>query len=154
MEVTIKDITAYLDHVGLQFMATIGIDGKPKVRPMQYMVLEDDKLWFCTNSKKEVYAELMANPSLELCGSKLEKEEIKSTWIRFSAEAVFEDSRHIRERIVEKSEIVRRLYAHDLDNPIFKTFYLKNIKGVMTNLGHVKGLGDNPEFSKPVVFEL
>lgn len=66
MEITINDVAAYLDHVGLQFMATIGTDGKPKVRPMQYMVLEDGKLWFCTNSKKDVYAELQANPSLEL----------------------------------------------------------------------------------------
>lgn len=153
MEITINDVAAYLDHVGLQFMATIGTDGKPKVRPMQYMVLEDGKLWFCTNSKKDVYAELQANPSLELCGSKLEKEEIKSAWIRLSAEAVFVDSRKIRELIVEKSDIVRSLYANDLDNPIFKTFYIKNIKGIMTNLGHVKGLEANPEFNKPITFE-
>ena len=154
MQVTIQDVATYLDHVGLQFMATIGTDGKSKVRPMQYMVLEDGKLWFCTNSRKEVYAELRATPALELCGSKLEAEEIKSAWIRFSAEAVFEDSRHIRELIVEKSDIVRQLYAHNLDNPIFKTFYLKNIRGMMTNLGHVKGLEENPEFDKPVTFEL
>lgn len=84
-EITLRDVANYLDNVGIQFLATIGLDGKPKVRPMQYMVLEDEKLWFCTNSKKEVFAELQANP-------------------------------------------------------IFKVFYLKNIDGWMTNLGHVKGL--------------
>ena len=26
----------YLDNIGIQFLATIGLDGKPKVRPMQY----------------------------------------------------------------------------------------------------------------------
>ena len=56
-EITLRDVADYLDSIGIQFMATIGLDGKPKVRPMQYMVLEDDKLWFCTNSQKEVYAE-------------------------------------------------------------------------------------------------
>ena len=66
MELTLQDIANYLDHVGIQFLATIGLDGKPKVRPMQYMVLEDNKLWFCTNSKKDVYAELQANPFLFL----------------------------------------------------------------------------------------
>lgn len=85
-EITLRDVADYLDRIGIQFMATIGLDGKPKVRPMQYMILEDDKLWFCTNAKKEVYAELQANPALELCGCKLEKNEIQTPWIRFSAE--------------------------------------------------------------------
>lgn len=76
-EITLREVADYLDHVGIQFMATIGLDGKPKVRPMQYMVLEDEKLWFCTNSKKEVYAELQANPAIELCGCKLEKDEFR-----------------------------------------------------------------------------
>ena len=84
-EITLRDVADYLDSIGIQFMATIGLDGKPKVRPMQYMVLEDDKLWFCTNSQKEVYAELQANPAIELCGCKLEKDEIQTPWIRFSA---------------------------------------------------------------------
>ena len=38
---TLRDIADYLGHTGVQFMATIGLDGKPKVRPMQYMVMED-----------------------------------------------------------------------------------------------------------------
>lgn len=88
-EITLREVADYLDHVGIQFMATIGLDGKPKVRPMQYMVLEDEKLWFCTNSKKEIYAELQANPAIELCGCKLEKNEIQTPWIRFSAEVSF-----------------------------------------------------------------
>lgn len=101
-KITLQDVANYLDNIGIQFMATIGLDGKPKVRPMQYMVLEDEKLWFCTNSKKEVYAELQANPSLELCGCKLEKDEIQTPWIRLSAEAVFEERQDIRDAIIEK----------------------------------------------------
>ena len=105
------------------------MDGKPKVRPMQYMVLEDEKLWFCTNSKKEVYAELQANPFVELCGCKLEKDEMQTPWIRFSAEAVFEERQDIRDAIIDKSAIVNALYKTMRDNPIFKEFYLKDIDG-------------------------
>ena len=43
-KLSINDIAAYLDEIGLQYMATIGLDGKPKVRPVQYMILRDDKL--------------------------------------------------------------------------------------------------------------
>ena len=49
-EITLRDVANYLDNVGIQFLATIGLDGKPKVRPMQYMVLEDGKLWFLADS--------------------------------------------------------------------------------------------------------
>ena len=66
-EITLRDVANYLDNVGIQFLATIGLDGKPKVRPMQYMVFEDGKLWFCTNSKKVVYAEQQASTVFSLC---------------------------------------------------------------------------------------
>lgn len=151
-EITLQDVAAYLNSVGVQFLATIGLDGKPKVRPMQYMVLSDDKLWFCTNSKKDIYAELQANPSIELCGCKMAQKEIESAWIRLSAEVVFEERQDIRDAIIEKSAIVNALYANMRTNPIFKVFYLKNIDGWMTNLGHVKGLQDRGEFAKPVHF--
>lgn len=55
-KLTINDIASYLDKVGLQYLATIGLDGKPKVRPVQYMVMSDNKLWFCTNCEKAMYA--------------------------------------------------------------------------------------------------
>lgn len=151
-EITLRDIAHYLDNIGIQFMATIGLDGKPKVRPMQYMVLEDGKLWFCTNSKKEVYAELRENPNIELCGCKLEADEIQTPWIRFSAEVVFEERKDIRDAIMAKSAIVNELYKDMHDNPIFKVFYLKDIDGWMTNLGHIKGLEDNEAFARPVHF--
>ena len=152
-EITLRDLANYLDNIGIQFLATIGLDGKPKVRPMQYMVLEDEKLWFCTNSKKEVFAELQANPCMELCGCKLEKDEMQTPWIRLSAEVVFEERLDIRNAIIEKSAIVNALYKTMRDNPIFKVFYLKNIDGWMTNLGHVKGLENRDEFAKPIHFK-
>ena len=152
-EITLRDLANYLDNIGIQFLATIGLDGKPKVRPMQYMVLEDEKLWFCTNSKKEVFAELQVNPFVELCGCKLEKNEMQTPWIRFSAEVVFEERQDIRDAIIEKSAIVNALYKNMRDNPIFKVFYLKDIDGWMTNLGHVKGLEQRDEFAKPIHFK-
>ncbi|MCQ2606245.1 MAG: pyridoxamine 5'-phosphate oxidase family protein [Bacteroidales bacterium] len=152
-EISLQDVANYLDNIGIQFLATIGLDGKPKVRPMQYMILDDGKLWFCTNKEKDVYKELQENPSLELCGCKLEEDEIQTPWIRFSAEAVFEERQDIRDAIIEKSSIINTLYSNMRENPIFKVFYLKNIDGWMTNLGNVKGLEKRAEFSKPIHFK-
>ena len=144
-DLSLQDVANYLDNIGIQFLATIGLDGRPKVRPMQYMILDDGKLWFCTNSEKDVYKELQANPALELCGCKLEENEIQTPWIRFSAEAVFEERQDIRDAIIEKSSIVNALYSKMRENPIFKVFYLKNMDGWMTNLGNVKGLEKRAE---------
>ena len=152
MTVTIKEVAAYLERVGLQYMATIGLDGKPKVRPVQFMVLENNRLWFCTNSEKAMYKELMACPSIELCGSRLEKDEIQTAWIRLSSDVVFEENRRVKELIMEKSGIVHELYKNDPDHPLFKVFYLKNIHGSMNNLGHVKGLEERTDFARPTQF--
>ena len=152
MTVTINEVAAYLERVGLQYMATIGLDGKPKVRPVQFMALEDNRLWFCTNSEKAMYKELMACPSIELCGSRLECDEIQTAWIRLSAEVVFEDNRQVKQLIMEKSAIVHELYPNNPDHPLFKVFYLKDIQGSMNNLGHVKGLEDRKDFAKPIEF--
>ena len=153
-KLSINDIAAYLDEIGLQYMATIGLDGKPKVRPVQYMILRDDKLWFCTNSEKAMYAELQKSPFMDLCGSRLQKDEITTAWIRFSAEVVFpvesEEIRVIKKAIMQKSKIVRELYNNNQEHPLFKVFYLKNICGSVNNLGHVKGLEERNDFSRPI----
>ena len=151
---TIETVAACLDRIGLQYMATIGLDGKPKVRPVQYMTLRDGKLWFCTNSEKAMYAELQKFPYIDLCASKLEVDEIASVWIRFSAEAVFDENRAVKKEIMQKSTIVHELYGNDPDHPLFKVFYLKNINGSMNNLGHVKGLQNRNDFAQPEVFSL
>lgn len=156
-KLTVNDIASYLDNVGLQYLATIGLDGKPKVRPVQYMVMSNNKLWFCTNSEKAMYAELKKNPYIDLCASKLQKEEITTAWIRFSAEVVFpiesEETQKIKEAIIKKSAIVKEIYTTNPKNPIFKVFYLKNIQGTISNLGHVKGLEERENFLPIVEFK-
>lgn len=147
------EVAACLEKVGLQYMATVGLDGKPKVRPVQFMVEYDGKLWFCTNSKKSMYAELVKNPWIDLCGSKLLENEIQTAWIRLSAEAVFEENLEVKKMIMEKSAIVHELYENNAEHPLFKVFYLKNIRGSLNNLGHVKGLSERADFARPKEFE-
>ena len=125
---------------------------------VQYMVVRDEKLWFCTNSQKAMYEEMQKSPFVELCGSRLQDDEITTAWIRFSAEVVFaddktEEARAVKQDIMKKSAIVHELYENNPEHPLFKVFYLKNIRGSFNNLGHVKGLSEKENFSKPVVFE-
>ena len=162
-KITITDIATKLDEVGLQYLATVGLDGKPKVRPVQYMVVRDEKLWFCTNREKAMYAEMQKLPFVDLCGSRLQDNEITTTWIRLSAEVVFPQEntdeekasvREVKKAIMQKSSIVHELYQNNPDHPLLAVFYLKDIRGSMNNLGHVKGLEERADFAKPIDFEL
>ena len=116
------------------------------------MVMEDGRLWFCTNSEKSMYAEMQRSPFVELCGSRLQDDEIRTVWIRLSAEAVFEENRKVKELIMEKSSIVHELYHDNPDHPLLKVFYLKGITGSMNNLGHVRGLEERDDFARPASF--
>lgn len=55
--------------------------------------------------------------------------------------------------IMEKSAIVHELYENNAEHTLFKVFYLKNIRGSLNNLGHVKGLSKRADFAKPKEFE-
>lgn len=72
------EVVRFLTENPVQFLATAGLDGKPRVRPFQYMLEHDGKLWFCTGNKKEVYAELQKNPYVELSENELVRSIYKS----------------------------------------------------------------------------
>jgi len=57
-----KKIVKFLRENPVQYLATTGLDGKPKVRPFQFMLENEGKLYFCTSNKKKVYEELKKKP--------------------------------------------------------------------------------------------
>ena len=113
-----NEVLRFLREHPVQFLATVGFDGKPKVRPFQFMLEEDGKLWFCTGRQKAVYAELQKQPFLELSASGSD-----NTWLRISARAQFKDNPGVKERIIASNPLVKSIY-HTGDNPVFAVFYL------------------------------
>lgn len=47
-----KKVVEFLNANPVQYLATVGRDGKAKCRPFMFAGLLDGKLWFCTNSKR------------------------------------------------------------------------------------------------------
>ena len=47
----------FLNENPIQYLATVGRDGKAKCRPFMFAGEVDGKLWFCTNNTKDVYKE-------------------------------------------------------------------------------------------------
>lgn len=115
-----NEVIKLLEENPVQYFATIGLDGKPKVRPFQFMLQEDSKFYFCTSNQKEVFREIKQFPDIELSVSTPDFK-----WLRLNGKVVFSDDMKIKEEIVAKSEIVKMVYK-TADNPHFEIFYLED----------------------------
>lgn len=64
----IKAIYEFLSQNQDIALATVGIDGKPKIRVFQLMKIdqESNSLFFATSPSKEIYAQLKEKPEVEV----------------------------------------------------------------------------------------
>lgn len=93
------------------------------------MFEEGGKLWFCTSNQKEIFKELQNQPYIELCttGEKL-------SWLRLSGKVVFSDSLLIKEKVFDRSPLVKEIYKN-ADNPHLEVFYLEELSASIAEIG-------------------
>lgn len=121
-----KEVVEFLQANPVQYLATVGRDGKAKCRPFMFCFEKEGKLWFCTNSTKNVYKDIKANPEIEVSVSSPEY-----AWIRLNGKAVFENNMEVKEACM-LNPIVKGQY-NEASNPIFEVFYLENAKAVISD---------------------
>ncbi len=114
----VNAVTDFLIESQVQYLATIGLDDKPKVRPFQFMLEEGGRLYFCTSNQKPVFKEMQQHPYVEFCASGE-----NYSWFRLSGRVVFSKDLALRARIQEASPLVKSIYQTP-DNPAFEIFYL------------------------------
>lgn len=120
------EVVKFLQENPVQYLATVGRDGKAKCRPFMFAGEMDGKLWFCTNNTKEVYRDMQSNPWVELSVSSP-----AYAWLRISGKAVFNNSMAAKEMCM-KNPIVKGQYG-EANNPIFVVFYLENAHAVIAD---------------------
>ena len=121
-----NEVVTFLQENPVQYLATVGRDGKAKCRPFMFAGEMDGKLWFCTNNTKDVYKDMQANPEIEISVSSPEY-----AWIRLHGKAVFENNMAAKEMCIQ-NPIVKGQYG-EAANPIFEVFYLDNAHGVIAD---------------------
>ena len=121
-----NEVVKFLSENPVQYLATIGRDGKAKCRPFMFAGEMDGKLWFCTNNTKDVYKDMQANPFVEVSVSSP-----AYAWIRLNGKAVFEDNMAVKEMCIQ-NPIVKGQYQ-TADNPIFEVFYLAGAHAVIAD---------------------
>ena len=122
-----NELLTFLKENPVQYFATVGLDQKPKVRPFQFMLEKDGKLYFCTSNQKDVYKQIEKNPYVEICTSSQ-----KFEWVRLSGKVVFSKDKAIKEQIITSSPLVKSIYE-TADNPIFEIFYLEEAKAILSD---------------------
>lgn len=121
-----NEVVKFLQENPVQYLATVGRDGKAKCRPFMFSGELNGKLWFCTNNTKDVYQDMQANPNVEFCVSSP-----TYAWIRLNGEAVFENNMEAKEMCI-RNPIVKAQYDK-ATNPIFEVFYLINAHAVIAD---------------------
>lgn len=121
-----KQVLDFLTDNPVQYLATVGRDGKAKCRPFMFAGMLDGKLWFCTNNQKDVYQDMRACPYVELSVSSPAYQ-----WLRLHGKAVFEDNVKAKELCLQ-NPIVKQQYGQP-DNPIFEVFYLDEAEAVLAD---------------------
>lgn len=117
-----KNVVEFLTANPVQYLATVGRDGKAKCRPFMFAGEKDGKLWFDTNITKDVYKDMQENPEIEISVSSPDY-----AWIRLHGTAVFSDDMAVKEMCIA-NPIVKGQYE-TAENPIFTVFYLENPHG-------------------------
>lgn len=104
----------------VQYLATVDEHGDPRVRPVMFAIEKNDKLYFSTSNKKDMFKQMKAHPKIEITTASPE-----FVWLRINATAVFSHDMEIKKAIIDACEIIRGIYK-TADNPDFEIFSLND----------------------------
>lgn len=113
-----EEIIEFFDSAKMFFIATVE-GNQPRVRPFGGLILVNNKLYFNTNSTKNVYKQIIENPKVELCAFN------KGVWMRIEGEAVKESKDELKEAMFKAQPGVAKLYQGRED--IFEVFELQKV---------------------------
>ena len=87
-------------------IATVDDEGKPQVRIIDVMIVEKDKLYFCTGRGKDFYRQLMKRPDVAVTGL---NEDFQMVRLSGKAEKLA-DQKHWIDRIFEENPVMNGVY--------------------------------------------
>lgn len=120
-----KEVYDFLKKAGVFFVATQ--DGeKPKVRPFGFVMVYNDRLYFCTNNQKDVYRQMQKNANVEICAC------LGAEWIRVQGEAVFDKDIKVKEQVFIEDASMNALYKPE--DEIFEVFYLAKASATFASM--------------------
>jgi uncharacterized pyridoxamine 5'-phosphate oxidase family protein len=107
----LNTIVQILDRFPVQYAATLGTDGNPQVRPIEFKFEENGVLYFDTVTYYASYAELQEHPYIQLCVCDPET----MTYIRLGGKVNFTDDEAVINRCFEESTTLTSQFGTNRD---------------------------------------
>lgn len=120
----IEKVYSFLEETKTYYLATVEGD-QPRVRPFGTALLYDGRLYIQTGKVKAVSKQLAANPKAEICAFNGQK------WVRIACELVNDDSREVKEAMLEKMPELKHMYSADDDNT--QVLYMRNVTATFSS---------------------
>lgn len=98
LEVAVKTLRRF----PLQYGTTLGLDGNPQIRPLEFKFEEDGFLYFDTVDFYTSYKEMKAHPTLQLCVCDQET----MTYVRIGGTVNFTRDKKVIDRCFENSQVL------------------------------------------------
>lgn len=99
------EVIAYIQEVHYGYLATVGADNAPRVRPIGIYNVYGDDLYFFTFSTTRKVSEMEANPQVEVVWAKVEE----LSQVRIRGEAVVVEDAAIQQQFREDNPIVAKI---------------------------------------------
>jgi uncharacterized pyridoxamine 5'-phosphate oxidase family protein len=114
-----KEVIDFYTKNPVGCLATVE-NGKPRVRPFQFLFADSGKLYFCTANTKDVYRQLKANPAIEFVSTSPEY-----VFMRVCGEAKFSKDMALKKRVLDTFDMIRGIYQTP-ENPVFEIFFIEH----------------------------
>lgn len=98
----LRVVVDVFERFPLQYATTLGLDGNPQIRPIEFKFEEDGVLYFDTVIFYTSYQELLAHPYIQLCVCDQET----MTYVRLGGKVNFTNDASVIERCFESSKVL------------------------------------------------
>ena len=100
----IEKVDKFLTDAEVFYLASVTEENKPKCRPLGFHMLEGDKIYFGVGTFKEVYAQITANPYVEIVATQSPK------FIRYYGKVVIDEDESLADKAFEKMPDLKKIY--------------------------------------------
>ena len=110
----------FLHKAGTFYHASV--DGtEARVRPINSVISYNGKVYFETSNKKDMYRQMLRNPSVAISGM------ADGKWIRITGKAVMDESDEAKTAMFETLPALKEVYSYEEMAP----YYLTDMKSVV-----------------------
>ena len=122
-----QQVFDYLKKCGPFYLATMDGD-QPRVRAFEAIAIFEGKFYILTKNFKKVFAQLQANPKVEITATAADR-----SWIRLTATVVHDDRIAARQYMIDQNPQLKPRFA--ADDGTTEVFYLKDATAGFYALG-------------------